>query len=152
MVAVLAGLVLSSGTARADTSYRWQVMLSDGISDGLIATSVGGRFMDSTHGVFTYLGLASYGLGAPIVHAAHGDWGTAGISVGTRVALPALLGWGAHGACMRWGGSHKDFLPCFGSAAVGIIGGMISAQVLDWTVLDHTDQPKTILFQLGGGF
>ena len=149
-IAVIVGAL--STPAHADTSYRWQLMVSDGVSNGLILTSASDRLTSSTHGVLAYLGVASYALGAPILHAAHDDWGTAGLSLGTRVALPALLGWGAHGACMHWGGRRGKFLPCYGAAAAGIIGGVLTAQFLDWTVLDHTDEPKTIMFQLGGGF
>ena len=101
-IAVIVGAL--STPAHADTSYRWQLMVSDGVSNGLILISASDRLTSSTHGVFAYLGVASYALGAPILHAAHDDWGTAGLSLGTRVALPALLGWGAHGACMHWGG------------------------------------------------
>lgn len=154
IASLIAGLA-SAAPARADTSYRGQVMITDGISDALIATSALRGFTDATHAGFTYLGLAGYAFGPPIVHMVHDDWGTAGLSLGTRIALPGIIGLGAHGACMRWGGKHDrlgDFLPCFGAAAVGILVGMAGAQLIDWTVLDHTDQPKVILLRFGGGF
>jgi hypothetical protein len=63
--------------------YGWQTILVDAVSAA------------------TLVGLLAYPVGAPIVHAAHGRWVTAGLDAGLRLALPLLSGWLAFQAAYR---------------------------------------------------
>jgi hypothetical protein len=76
----------------------------------------------------TVVGLLAYPVGAPIVHAAHGRWATAGLDAGLRFALPLLAGWLAFEA---------TYQPCTGDcsnawfpqgAREGLIAGLVTAE------------------------
>ena len=68
-------------------SYRWQVVAVDVVAVGSLALALRDRSDD-----WGYVGLATYGLGAPIAHAASGHGGRALGSLGLRVGLPLVAG------------------------------------------------------------
>jgi hypothetical protein len=72
----------------APASYRWQVVTADAVAIGSLALASQNQSKDL--GMFA---LASYALGAPIVHAANGHAGRALGSLALRVGLPLLGGY-----------------------------------------------------------
>ncbi|MCE9579770.1 MAG: hypothetical protein K8W52_42025 [Deltaproteobacteria bacterium] len=141
-----------ASTAHADTSYRWQLMLSDGISDAAAGTLLSERLVDATHGGLFYAGAAGVLLGAPIIHAAHGDWRAAGVSLGARAALPVGIGYFAAKVCDDKP-RKSEWFPCVGALLVVAAVGVVGAEVIDWTLLDHTDASAApLIFHIGGGF
>lgn len=112
--------------ATRDRWYGWQVLVVDGVSL-LVATPA-----------LPPLGVAGYVLGAPIVHAAHGSWGTAAGSVGLRVGLPLL------GAFV--GSEGLDRGSCRELCVGGVIGagaGILTAIALDAAALSWETVPVT---------
>jgi len=101
-LALPVALLLAASVARAessepgggDTSYRWQVATTDAI---LMGTAIAGFSLEGKDASLDYVasntmmtvGGFGYLLGAPIVHATHGRWGRAGLSLLLRVAIPA---------------------------------------------------------------
>lgn len=89
----------------------------------------------------------TYVLGGPIVHATHGNTGTAFGSFGLRLGLPvggALVG-GLIGGQMSQGCSG-DFCELGGALAgglVGFVGGMITASIIDISLLAYEDDPTS---------
>ncbi len=113
--------------------YGWQTMTVDAASVGTMALGLNRRF--------TPLAVAGAGgllLGAPILHAAHGNWGNAGLSLGSRVLFPlggillgALVSGGdsvAGGLAKTWGGGFLGFG---------------AALVVDYAVISFDDTPAT---------
>jgi len=119
------------------TWYGWQTLIADGAAVGLLWLAL----VSSDGSAGNILGTASfmtYLLGGPIVHWAHGHGGKGWASVGLRVGLPiggaiagALIG---RAACGSEG--EGDFVPCpvvYG--ALGLVGGMAAAPIVDATVI-----------------
>jgi hypothetical protein len=98
-----------------------------------------------TAGYGSVITVPSYLLGAPIIHAAHGNRGEAAVSLTMRVALPVLGGAIANSMYERrqdrcdsgYCDSHGPFEQFF-SIAAGAVIGATGAVVFDWIVLDHT--------------
>ncbi|HEY5452510.1 MAG TPA: hypothetical protein VIQ54_27325 [Polyangia bacterium] len=118
------------------TWYGWQTLIADGAAAGLLGLTL----LSSDGNGANVLGTLSFGtylLGGPIVHWSHGHGWTGFGSLAARVGLPlggALVGVliGA-AAC---GSSEDEFIPCpvaFG--AVGLLGGMVAAPVVDATII-----------------
>jgi hypothetical protein len=86
-------------------------------------------------------GVATYALGGPIVHAAHGRWGTAGASLVLRVGLPtglALLGANLNSCDRRT--DPEGLCPAV-SAGLGFVVGAVAAIALDAGLLAYDDVP-----------
>lgn len=66
--------------------YGWQTFTTDGIAGGLFVGAVAADRNTALYGSSAVV----FGLGAPLVHLAHGHWEYALCSVGLRVALPLL--------------------------------------------------------------
>ena len=110
--------------------HRWYgapILLADGLAYGSIGLAAG---VQETSGVTLPLGIGTFILAGPIVHAAHRRWGRMGLSLAARTALPfAGLVVGA-GGCT--GG---------GDCASGLIGltvlGMVAASIVDASALAY---------------
>src|SRR6185436_9631485 len=118
------------------TWYGRQTLIADGAAAGLLGLTI----LSSDGNAANVLGTLSFGtylLGGPIVHWSHGHGWTGFGSLAARVGFPlggALVGVliGA-AAC---GSSEDEFIPCpvaFG--AVGLLGGMVAAPVVDATII-----------------
>lgn len=94
--------------------YGWQTLLSDGAA---LATTP----------IVPWLGVTTYLLGAPLVHAAHGRPIVSLASVGLRVGTPLV---GAVGGVLLSSGCGRD-LCGLGYAAVGAAVGAGGAVLLD---------------------
>jgi hypothetical protein len=101
-VAVLVALIGVAGRAQADPGsgkppavatetrwYGWQTLLTDGGAVALPVVAATSRNEPLT-AVALVAGAGVFALGAPIVHLAHGRPGAFGLSLGLRLALPAL--------------------------------------------------------------
>jgi hypothetical protein len=92
---LITGLVLP---ARAETTegeppggfgrwYGWQTLTTDGLAMGM---TLGSFAYNGDGNVVTLLGLGTFALGAPVVHAFHGRFQYAFGSLALRVGLPLL--------------------------------------------------------------
>lgn len=123
--------------------YRWQLLVTDIASLGLGMATQDGRLMSST-----------YVLGAPIVHAAHGNGGRALVSVGLRMGLPvlgALAGISLEQAHCRSTAQTEDDCGLAG-LILGGAAGIGAAVLIDWFALGKVEKPVTrpALIQAGG--
>jgi hypothetical protein len=83
------------------------------------------------------LALATYAIGAPMVHLLHNRGSRAAASLALRLGAPLVLGFAAAGIATNAGTSSTD-----GSAAAALLGGMlgvIAASVIDAAVLAKGD-------------
>ena len=117
LVAVLCGIVHAQPPGLTDPkpvadeiipgedSYRLQTIVVDAAAVGLVAAAAGfnkAPLLDA--------GAAVYLAGAPTIHAFHGRFGSAAISVGMRVVFPVVTGYalsrafadGDHGEMGGW--------------------------------------------------
>ena len=92
--------------------------------------------------ITSYVGTAGYVLGGPIIHAARNDWGRAGLSLGLRAGMPALVP-----AVAALTGHEIEF---WHVAAIPI--GMVGAIALDWLVLARRTTNRPMMFRLKGSF
>jgi hypothetical protein len=148
--------------------YGEQTLLADAGSvvfliAGAVASDGSSRAGHQAGDVLIGIGGAGYWLGAPIVHAAHGQWGGAAGSLGLRVGLPlggALVG-GLLGLAACGGSSGDSEIGCPGvGAAIGAVGGAIAAPFVDAFALAYEPGPRpsreaavapTFSFVRGGG-
>jgi hypothetical protein len=110
--------------------YGWQPLVLDATGVTVLALSQG-----KTAPVV--LGIGILWLGPPIVHAAHGRFGTAGLDFAMRFLGPPLVALIGFGAC-----GNSDPLTC---AGVGVVAGGVAAAavvVLDAALLSWEDVPK----------
>jgi hypothetical protein len=98
--------------------YGWQTLLVDAGSVVLLA-------LPNAAGVFTYA------LGTPIVHAAHGKWGTGLGSLGLRVGLPLLLGLTGLMIGSLSPSAGNTPIPVIDGGLIGLTGGMVAASAID---------------------
>jgi hypothetical protein len=145
--AIVGGLVLCARAAVAQTEppvpasaehwYGWQTLVADACAVGIFAAAwvVGSGGYDQATKTRTetlaYISLGTFVLGGPIVHAAHGHWGKAGISFALRVGLP-ILGAAAAFAATDGSCSNADG-GCGGAAssAVVFLFGIATAVTMD---------------------
>jgi len=109
--------------------YGWQTLVTDGAGIAFIA--VGDAMYDKRHVAGATLASAGVGsviLGGPIVHAAHGRWGTAALDLGLRLTLP-IIGAYAASACNE-GGSDSCGAALITGAVVGLAPIWIDAGLL----------------------
>jgi hypothetical protein len=153
--AILAAVMVAAVAhpAAADLSDRGTIVITDATSDALMASLFVERIDRATHAAPFYVGVAGYALGGPIVHAAHGDWGRAGISLSARVVLPVVGIVGGHELCVAGSDEdHDELLPCFGSMILGGIAGIVGAEVLDWAAVSRGPEPRTMMLSFGAAF
>lgn len=151
LAAVAAITSAQAPRARADDgeTYRGTMAIVDAASVAVIAGAAAG---DSAPGLA--LGFAGYGLGSPIVHAAHGRWGAAGLAFGVRVAVPAvaaLIGCGAGKSGQH--GTIGDTFGCLfgGTLAAGV--AVIAGVIIDYAVLASVDaSPTPMMLRYGVAF
>lgn len=141
VAAVLGG---RASAARADGGYAERMIAIDATADTLIVVGLVGD-----HDWPIYAGLASYALGGPSLHAAHGEWPRAGISLGVRVGLPLATGAIGNAICV----DDTGLLRCIGSAAIGTAVGMLAAQIIDPALIVDGDAAATpAMLTFGGRF
>jgi hypothetical protein len=112
--------------------YGWQTLATDGAAVALLATGIA----TSSEGV-GFFSAATFALGGPIVHLAHGRGGAAAASLGIRVGL-ATAGFFAGAAMEDCNHSSEgdDFCGLEG-AAIGLLAGSGVAMILDTVLLAH---------------
>lgn len=117
--------------------YGWQNFLAVGTSYTLIFTGVG-----TEQEWLAITGGAGYALSGPIIHAAHENWTSAGVSLGLNLGLPVGMGLLGMGLACAGDGCRDSF------GLGGVIGilfggvlGMITASVIDVAVLSYEDAP-----------
>lgn len=159
MFASVAAASITTAAARparadGDGPYRGTMAIVDVASVAVVASAIAG---ESAPGVV--VGLAAYGLGSPVVHAAHGRWGAAGLALGARVGLPAvgiLLGCAAARSGNPGGttrGGLGDAVGCAFGGALGGAAGVLAAVVIDYAVLAAADDPTTpVMLRYGVAF
>lgn len=129
----LALVAITAPSARADEGgYGERIVAIDATSDALILV---GLFAENEWPAWA--GLAGHVVGGPIVHLTHDNAGRAALSLGTRVGLPALGGLVGYAACF----DDTGFLRCIGSAGVGLVLGVLAAQIIDPTVIVPEEEP-----------
>jgi hypothetical protein len=149
---------LSSGRGAAlpvQAEVQEQIFVEHSYVEDVIA-------LDTTNLAFTIVTLGfgsvitvpSYLLGAPAIHASHGNRGQAALSLGVRAGLPVL---GAVVARSLYERNQRQQEPCsedestqcgtfvdgfdrFVVIAAGAIIGATGAVVFDWIALDHTEK------------
>lgn len=150
--AAVAAVLACATTAHAETSDRTEIIITDGVSDALIVAPAWRPIEEGAGTGPFWLGLSGAILGGPIVHAAHHDWGRAGIDLGARViAIPvgAMIG---DALCEHDPSSHGDILPCIGHDLIGAALGLIAAEVVDWTVIARGPTSTPMMLTFGGHF
>jgi hypothetical protein len=143
------GLVWDTAPTPKMRWYGWQTLLADAasctiaIAGGVVSGADSSRGSRTAGDVVSGVGGAGYFLGAPIVHAAHGQWGSAAESFVLRLGLPlggALAG-GLLGlaAC----GSSSGEVPCPAVVAgVGAVAGAIAAPFVDAFAVAYEPVPR----------
>jgi hypothetical protein len=149
VLAAVAAVALSSSPARAGTLdgewYGSQVIATDAISWAVLLGGIKAEVWP-----VAALGASGLFLGGPVVHVAHGNYGRAGISFGTRVAVPFL---GAViGAAVHEEEDDRVFIPA--SVIIGAVLGSIAASAVDIAILAREDDPRTAprILSFGGQF
>lgn len=124
------------------TYYGWQILVSDAAT---VATSalLLGSLNDESIGQLNF--ATGYLLGAPIIHAAHGNPGTAVGSLALRAGMPFVGAWVGCAAYYNEG----EFLGCLPGAALGMMIGMGGAIAIDSAALGYADaKPKQKTFEV----
>lgn len=160
-VTVVAGLVIASATASADPasltppgmtpvleplpvapqpqlvqSYQLQTLAVDGIAAAtLLATAASAN--SRTAGSLGELALATYLLGAPVIHAIHGRPGRALGSAALRVGLPLITA----ELLVAAKGCSCDDDGDIGLILLGGLGGALAASIIDTAFLAKGDDP-----------
>ena len=117
--------------AREETgSYGGQILGADiaGVLTAIVLTAA------TDHGEFLLIPVFT----GPTVHLAQGRPGHALGSLALRAGLPFL---GGYLGCAA--DDSDGELDCLGGALLGIGGGMLTAMVIDWTVLGDRDSAET---------
>jgi hypothetical protein len=112
--------------------YGWQTLLTDGGALVLLATGAQSNDPNST---ILEASLATYVLGGPVVHLAHGRLAPAGTSLLLRIGLPM----GGLGLGLFAGGCSLDACSSPGTLVAGMAVGVISAIAVDAGVLSYED-------------
>jgi hypothetical protein len=150
LAAAVVVLALSSSPARAEEKwYGYQVAAPD--VGGWLLVLVGAQ---SDAWGTAALGVGGILLGGPIVHAAHGHWGSAGKSLGLRVGAPLVGATLGAGLGVASGGGGKGSLDAITYAIVGAGIGYVAAAAIDIIYLAREDVPDATprMFSIGGRF
>jgi hypothetical protein len=143
--AAAVALALSPSPARAEEEwYGGEVLAADAIGWALI---IGGATADAWP--VSALGVGGVLLGGPIIHAAHDNYGRAGISLGLRIGGP-LLGLGLGAAIDK--NSHS-FIPA--GPIIGAFLGYVAGAIADIALVAYEDDSPAAaprLISIGGRF
>ena len=149
---ILLTVVLTLSTAAEAGSHRTPFVVTDLSSVAIWSTGLFLNYGDPGDDVgysprpiariAAYVGAAGYVLGGPIIHAARNDWGRAGLSLGLRAGLPALV--------PTIAGLTGHEIEFWHVAAIPI--GMAGAIALDWFLLAQQPKSQPVMFQLRGTF
>jgi hypothetical protein len=124
--------IFDSGPSGPVDSYRLEVVAVD-------ASAVAALAIGHNSNAVIGLSIATYALGAPILHIAHGRIGTGVASLFLRAGLP-LLG-GLAGYALTADMPDGNDLPGWaGGVAVGLIAGTIAASAIDVGVFAKGDE------------
>jgi hypothetical protein len=148
---VLVVVLCTSSASRADsmpsageprsTSYGGAVFLAD-----LSAIGLGILGAATQNPGWAVAGLATYGLGGPVVHFAHGNIERGFGSLVLRLIVPATAGYvaGLIGVEASKGCQGEVCGLSYGltGAAIGLGLGVIAASAIDVAVLSHDDAPE----------
>lgn len=140
------GVLANRLTDRAPTKrrwYGWQPLAIDVSAFATFGTALYVGRNDRGMGFlpWAYGATATYALGAPITHLAHGQYASAGLSLGLRVATPTLAGLAASALTPRqcetlegnyeW--CHTSAAPTLAAVTVGLLAAMsIDDALLSW--------------------
>jgi hypothetical protein len=115
--------------------YGWQTLATDGVTVTLLASGIAAQ-----RGALVAFGAATFALGGPIVHLAHGRGDAAAASLGIRVGVPFV---GAFVGAVIEDCRHSDNEGCpLEGAAIGLLAGTGAAMILDTVFLAHEDIPR----------
>ncbi len=122
--------------------YRGQTLGADGIAVGLVvlaAVNAGTNGRSTNTVSMLELALATYAIGGPLVHLLHDRPGHAAGSLALRVGAPVVLA--LAGGFLGSLQSSCDYCSSdsSGGAALGAVLGVITASVLDATILARGD-------------
>jgi hypothetical protein len=154
LVVLLVALIAGSRVARADDAgdagvsqaaptswYGWQTLTSDGSAIALGALAYGADKAGGTSitNVFWTASVATFFVGAPVIHWAHGHVGKGFGSLGLRVGLPlgafvvgALIG----NATCSDKDSEDSYVGCpVGVGALAALAGLVAAPLFDAALL-----------------
>lgn len=118
-----------------DVSYRGHIVASDGVA---VALMIGALATDNEG--LADASLVTAGLGAPMVHLAHGNPGRAVGSLALRAG--ATFGGLALGAAVCDSGGSSEGFECLGPVLIGGALGYGAAAIIDAAVLGH--QTRTV--------
>jgi hypothetical protein len=122
--------------------YGWQILTSDAAT---LATTLVLFNVEKNENVAGTNFYAGYLLGGPIVHAAHGNLGTAVGSLAVRAGMPIA---GTFVGCAAYG-DQSEMLGCLPGAALGFLIGMGGAIAIDASALAYRDaKPKPKSFEV----
>src|SRR4051812_38017195 len=127
----------ASGHPQARRWYGWQTFTTDGVAAGLF---VGAAAADQNTSLYGSSALV-FGLGAPMVHLAHGHWEYALCSLGLRVAMPlfgAIIGGASDVKSHDDGAAGGDSAKW---ATVGVAVGGVAASLIDGFALAYDQEP-----------
>lgn len=128
--------------------YGWQTLTAVAVSDSLV---VAGGFL-ALHGSFrvfdktpvnvgetatgatmAIVGLTGHVFSGAVVHALNGQKDNIGYSIGLNLGVPLIAG--LSGLGLGYAGDRRD--GAAGGAMIGVIGGMVTASILDISLLSH---------------
>lgn len=126
----------ASSPAHADVSYRGTTAVSDLMGGAAFAGGIE-LGTDTTLGLaLTVGGLTVAGLGAPILHGAHGNTGRMAASFLLRVTLPPL---GAYGGYLLSPADNAKFR--HGGGLIGFMAGYVVVTIIDIAMAKNSDDP-----------
>src|SRR3954469_29359 len=70
--------------------YGWQTLATDGAGLALIVTGGAPQYRGPAAVTAASIGVGALFLGGPLVHVAHGRWGTGVLDFGLRLTLPLV--------------------------------------------------------------
>jgi hypothetical protein len=134
----------AAATAKPLRSYRGQLLASDAIAVGLLLVAANTDDNDRGEG-FAKLSVATYALGAPVIHLTKNRGGRAFASLTMRIAFP-IIG-GMLFDSLRPSPQCDDYYDYCDSGpsdemVLGVIGGVLAASIVDAAYLGRGDAPK----------
>jgi len=128
--------------------YGWQTLTVDGVSLVTMPFELAANTPSST---YLFVGsLSGFAFGAPLVHAAHGRWGTAAADLGMRVGFLAVgnLAGAAIGKVGSPASCNHELPGCLTQTSTGMVVGAtigaLAASLLDASVLARGARPSEV--------
>jgi hypothetical protein len=119
--------------------YGWQTFSVDGVAAGFLVGAVAANGNTALYGC----SAVSFVSGAPIVHLAHGQWGMALGSAGTRILAPllgAVIGSQFDGTTHATSSGQSDGSSAKWTTTGVVIGGLV-ASAIDGLLLAYDAKP-----------